>query len=55
MVGIVRNATITFSNKQELKDFNKRLNKSTVNISRKELQKEVDADGIKITRGHINE
>lgn len=39
MVGIVRNATMTFSSKKELKKFNERINQSTVNISRKELQK----------------
>lgn len=51
MVGIVRNADITFDSKEELQDFEKRINNQVPRVSMKELIKEVKADGIVITRG----
>lgn len=52
MVGIVRNANITFESKKELHDFKKRINNQVPQVSMKNLIKEVKADGIVITRGN---
>lgn len=41
MVGIIRNANITFASKKELDAFDGRISKQTPGVSVKELRKEV--------------
>ena len=51
MVGIVRNAEITFKNEKEFKEFKNKIANPVPRVSIKKLQKEVEADGIVIQRG----
>lgn len=50
MVGIVRNAEITFKNEKAFKEFKNKIANPVPRVSIKKLQK-VEADGIVIQRG----
>lgn len=53
MVGVVKKATVSFNNQEELTDFKNRINKVPSFVNFKNVNEKIRKDGAEIDRGRL--